>query len=296
VNHVEFGALVTCLREDLRWTQAELAGRAELELALVNEVEAGRRKGAMDGDTLLRLADGLLLTSMERREFMLAASGVTDREFLRPDIGSSERRFDIASFLKGLGESVAILRLPAFVTDAYCDILLANRAAIGFYNPPPSMMEEAGRMMGGFNQINYVFHRDSNFPNLVKEEELDRLALANIRHFRTRTLRFRHKSYCAALIKHFLNRRKYPYFERYWRMVAFEVEDDHSLRVGIPWAEDSNAFVETESLLALTPHGELYLHQLTPLNSASLKKMASLIKEFGAGYAEFARLPDPRKE
>jgi hypothetical protein len=78
--------------------------------------------------------------------------------------------------------------------------------------------------------------------------------------------------------------------------VAFEIDDDNYVQIGIPWAEKTRAFTETETLLAPTPYGELYLHQLSPLNQATLKEMASRAKALGAGYTEFARLPDRKKE
>jgi hypothetical protein len=44
MNRAEFGVLVTCLQGDLRWSQAELAERAEPGLPALNEIEsAGAR-------------------------------------------------------------------------------------------------------------------------------------------------------------------------------------------------------------------------------------------------------------
>ena len=296
MNHLEFGVLVASLREDMRWTQAELAERSELSLAIVNGIERGENRALLADDALLQLANGLQLTTLERREFMLAASDVTDKDLLRPDIGSPGRSFDIETFLLELGRDISVLRLPVFVTDAFCDILLANHCAVAFYDPPASLVGESSRMVGGFNQIQLVFHRDSNFRQLVGEDDWDRLALINIRHFRRRTMRFRHKSYYSALMKQFLNTRKYPYFERYWRKVAFEISDDFSVPIASANARNKHAFVETESLIALTPHGELYLHQLLPVNKATSRRVTGILNRVGSGFTQFAPLPDRRKQ
>lgn len=295
-NRTEFGVLVACLREDLRWSQAELAERAELGLAALNGIEAGRRADLADGDTLLRLANGLLLTSRERREFLLAASGVEQARMMRPDIGSQQRQFDIAAFLQQLGEHISRLQIPVYITDSYCDVLMVNRCALGFYAPPEGFAEEAARTVGGFNQMHYVFHHDSSFRGIIGEQEWNRLALLNVRHFRWRTLRYRHKSYCSALIKQFLSPRKYPYFERYWRKVAFEIEDDFAIPAAAEHPRRDRSYVETESLLALTPHGEIYQHQLLPANKATARTVQAILKEAGEGFVSFARLPDRRKE
>ena len=296
MNHREFGELVASLRDDLRWSQAELAERAEVGLAAIHEIESGRRKTLLGDDTLIRLANGLLLTSAERREFLLAASGVTELELMRPDIGSRDRRFDVGAFLQQVGEQIGTMRVPVYVTDSFCDVLLVNHLTMGFYDPPENMVFEAGKSAGGFNQIHYVFHRDSNFPAITGEEEWDRIAMINVRHFRKRTLRFRSKSYYSTLIKQFMNPRKYPYFERYWRKVAFEIHDEFAIPAASERPNKDHAYVETESLLALTPYGELYQHQLLPVNAATSKRINEILKQAGQGYLQFARLPDRRKE
>ncbi|MGE5252061.1 MAG: helix-turn-helix domain-containing protein [Bacteroidota bacterium] len=296
MNRSQFGALVSSLREDIRWTQAELAEKSEVPLGLIKEIEAGRVASLLADDTLIRLADGLRLTTLERREFLLAASGVTDLEIIRPEIDGRASSFDIRAFLQVMGEQIARVRLPVYVTDVFCDILLVNRCTLEFYQPPEGLLSQAAATIGGFNQIHYVFHRDSNFREMNADENWDRLAMLNVRHFRRRTLRFRSTSYYSALIRQFLNTRMYPYFERCWRRSAHEINDYYALDLGTVKPQNDNAYIETESVVAWTPYGELYLHQLLPLSEPTARRIQEIMANVGEGYQEFAQLPDPRKE
>jgi transcriptional regulator with XRE-family HTH domain len=295
MNHQEFGALVKSLRDDIRWSQAELAERCEVRQPLIDRIERGEYRSLLDDDVLVKLATGLQLTSLERREFLIAASGISEMEMMRPEIGGKSIQFDIKSYLSDVGSYISRITLPVFVTDSFCDILLANRCAVAFYEPPEALMAQAGKAVGSYNQVHYVFHRDSNFRELSGEWDWDRLAMVNVRHFRRRTLRFRSKSYYSALIKQLMNTRNYPYFERYWRKVVFEIQDDYSLPVVKPKDASETAFVETESLLALTPYGDLYMHQLLPLNKSTERRFRSLLQKVGSGYQAFAPMPDQRK-
>src|SRR5512143_2676195 len=159
MNRSEFGALVASLREDLRWTPAELAERSEVPLGMIKQIESRGGVSILGDDVLIRLANGLRLTTLERREFLIAASGVTDLEIVRPEIDGRPNPFDIKSFLRGLGAYIANVMLPVFVTDVFCDILIANECVIDFYRPPAALLASAAVTIGGFNQMHYVFHR-----------------------------------------------------------------------------------------------------------------------------------------
>jgi transcriptional regulator with XRE-family HTH domain len=295
MNHVEFGALVSSLREDIRWTQAELADRSGLGLALIHQVESGQRQGLLGDDLMVRLANALMLTTLERREFLIAASGLAELELLRPPIDGGPPRLDISAYLRELGGHISHMPLPVYVTDSFCDVVLANYCALEYFKPPAELLSDTARVVGGFNEIHYVFHRDSSFRQLIGEQDWDRQALLNVRHFRRRTLRFRSKSYFSALMKQFLDTHSYPYFERYWRKVAFEIHDEPSIPMVRTDPKWDRAFVQTESLLALTPYGELYLHQQLPHNQATAKSVEAMFEKAGEGYAQFAPLPDTRK-
>lgn len=224
-------------------------------------------------------------------EFIFAASGVTEVEKVRP-----KKEFHTKAFLKDAGYKIARITQPCFITDAFCDVILANRCVIDFYNIPSSLLENAQNTIGGFNEIRYVFHSNSNFPAIIGEDSLERLLLVNARYFRRRTLRVRCKPYFMQLKEEFSDPGKYPSFERCWSKILFEEFDDFSFPVELPPNEDyEHSFISTDSLFALTPYGELYIHQLIPLNQKTANRMNKISQKVGEGYEFFANFPDKKK-
>lgn len=292
----EFGALVASLREDMRWTQLELAERSGMDGSIISNIERGARKTLLKDNILVKLADGLHLTSMERQEFLFAASGVTETDAVRKESGHEKGNFTPKAFLKEMGEHIACITLPVLITDAFCDIVLVNNCLIEFYGAPVNLLQNANEIIGGFNTMRYIFDPLSNFPEIIGDDSWERLALVNARYFRRRTIRVRSKPYFSALLKEFLNNKKYPSFERCWRKILFENHDDFSMPIQRSNPNDTHSFVSVESLLALTPYGELYLHQILPLNRKTAKRIDKILDKVGEGYHQFAPFPDKRKQ
>lgn len=296
MNRFEFGALVASLREDMRWTQMELAEKSGVDVSAISNIERGERRTLLKDNMLVKLADGFQLTSMERQEFLFAASGVTELEAVRKENILAKKQFDPQSFLREMGEHIACITLPVLVTDAFCDILLVNNCLIEFYGAPSALLQNANEIVGGYNIMRYIFDPLSNFSELIGDDSWERLALINVRYFRRRTLRVRSKPYFSSLMKELLNNKKYPSFERYWRKMLFESYDDFSLPIQRSDPNDAHSFVSVESLLALTPYGELYLHQTLPLNKKTAKRIEKITNQAGEGYMQFALFPDKRKQ
>jgi len=295
MNRFEFGALVASLRDDVRWTQLELAEKSGVDVSAISNIERGERKTLLKDNMLVKLADGLQLTSMERQEFLFAASGVTELEAVRKENILVKKQFNPQAFLKEMGEHIACITLPVIVTDAFCDILLVNNCSIEFYGASAALLQNANETVGGYNIMRYIFDPLSNFPSLIGDDGWERLALINVRYFRRRTLRVRSKPYYSSLIKELLNNKKYPSFERYWRKMLFESYDDFSLPIQRSNLNDAHSFVSVESLLALTPYGELYLHQTLPLNKKTARRIEKIYDKVGEGYRQFAHFPDKQK-
>jgi transcriptional regulator with XRE-family HTH domain len=296
MNRFEFGTLVASLREDMRWTQVELAERSGVDISAISNIERGERKTLLKDNILVKLADGFQLTSMERQEFLLAASGVTELETVRKEHNREKKQFDPKNFLKETGERIACITLPVFVTDSFCDIILANKCLMDFYNAPAELLESAASIIGGYNTMRYIFDPLSNFPETIGNASLERHALINARYFRRRTLRVRSKPYFTKLLNELLDNKKYPSFERCWRKILFEDYDDFVLPIHQPDPNDAHSFVSVESLLALTPFGELYMHQVLPLNRKTAKRIEKVSLAAGEGYELFAPFPDKRKQ
>jgi len=296
MNRCEFGALVASLREDMRWTQLELAERSGMDVSIISNIERGARKTLLKDNILVKLADGLQLTSLERREFLFAASGATETDAVRKENSREVEKFDPKAFLKKMGEHIACITLPILITDAFCDIVLVNNCLIEFYGAPVNLLQNANEIISGFNTMRYIFDPLSNFPEIIGDDSWERLALVNARYFRRRTLRVRSKPYFSALLTELLNIKKYPSFERCWRKILFENHDDFSMPIHRSDPDYAHSFIAVESLLALTPYGELYMHQILPLNRKTAKRIDKILDKVGQGYHQFAPFPDKRKQ
>lgn len=295
MDRFEFGALVASLREDMRWTQSELAERSGVDVAAISNIERGARRNLLKDNVLVKLADALRLTTFERQEFLFSASGVGYADMLRNGLGTAKLEFDPGSFIESMGEAIGRITLPVLVTDAFCDMLLVNRSLFEFYHAPQALLETARGGVSGFNQMRYVFHKDSNFRDLIGHERWDHFALLNARYFRRRTLRVRSHPYFAALLNELLDEKTYPSFQACWRRMVFESRDEYHVTLGTREGEGDRDFVALESLLALTPYGDLYLQQLLPLNKSSAENMHAIAEKAGEGYIALAPFPDKRK-
>lgn len=296
MDRFEFGVLVASLREDMRWTQVELAEKSGVDPAAISNIERGARRDLLKDNLIIKLADAFRLTTLERQEFLFAASGVGHDAVLRREKDHAKLSFDPVAFITEIGEHIGRLTLPALVTDSFCDILLVNRCLLEYYDAPPSLLQTAGDSLEGFNQMRYVFHADSNFRSLVGDAEWEKFTLINARYFRRRTLRVRSKPYFASLLNEFLDNKRYPSFEPCWRKMVYEDKDDYYIPFEKDVKEDSiHSLVAVESLLALTPYGDLYLQQLLPLTRMTAKRIDAILDKVGQGYLKLAPFPDMRK-
>jgi transcriptional regulator with XRE-family HTH domain len=151
MNRKEFGQLLATLRQDLDWTQFELAEYAEVDEAVVSQIERGVKKH-FEPNLLFCLANALQLTTLERREFLLAASGLDQKQIVRqPSAAMSTDVFNVRRALEKMIELTGMVRLPAFMADVYGDVVAANNIILSFFKVPPEYIEVAGQIPGGYN-------------------------------------------------------------------------------------------------------------------------------------------------
>src|SRR5688572_12924053 len=113
----QFGELVAALRQDLGWTQFQLAEYAELDDAVVSQIERGVKKH-FEPHLLFQLANAFQFTTLERREFLIAASGLDQKEIVRqPSAAVVTDVFDVRKTLDKMIELTGQVRLPAFLWD-----------------------------------------------------------------------------------------------------------------------------------------------------------------------------------
>ena len=293
MNRKDFGELISALRQDLGWTQFQLAEYSGVDIAVVSQIERGVKK-FFEPELLFSLANAFQLTTLERREFILAASGLDERQTVRqPSVGMTTDVFNAGKILERMIRLTSEMRLPAFLTDVYNDVLAANHMMLAFYNVPASMMANAAAIPGGYNTTRLNFGRESLARTLVTDN-WENYALKSMRSFRENSLQYRAKPYFKYLMKAFRNPIEYPYFDRYWKLVS-STEQDKEVNIDQFAYEhpDYGMLNYTASTtIAVTSFGNLFLIQNMPLDQHTEYVFNQLKSQAGLGIMRFAPWPN----
>jgi transcriptional regulator with XRE-family HTH domain len=289
MNRSEFGRLVSALRkehidEEMNfWTQKKLGEETGLGELIIGKIERGQRAN-LDGDTLLRLANALRLTSGERREFFLAASGISEEKIPR-------QHSDPRSTLDELIQMMRQIQSPAFIMDVYCDMLAVNTAIWRLFNPN---LTNSGGMVAqptGFNIMRDVFSLERELRSKVMGQHWDSIARRNLMHFRESTLQYRSTPYFRYLLGDLLS---LPQFRRYWNEVQF-TKDDHFLSGDWIWFESPEwgalKYLVT-TVVALTTYGKLELCVYVPASPNTATATNRIIKPPGLTVHRLAPWPE----
>ncbi len=125
-----FGQLVRELRKTTsdpqgnRWTRETLSKHIHLSVDQLGRLERGDRK-YYDSQTLELLAEAFKLIPIERKEFFITAAGITDQDYcshLTPEDQLGE-----------LLEITGNVLTPAFLLDAYQDIVAINKSCLDLF-------------------------------------------------------------------------------------------------------------------------------------------------------------------
>jgi len=288
----DFGELVAALRQDLGWTQSHLAENAELDDAVVSQIERGVKK-YFDPQLLFQLANALQLTTLERREFFLAASGLAQKEMVRqPTAATLTDTFNVRKTLDKMIDVTGQIRLPAFLWDVYGDIIAANNIIVSLFRVPPEYFEKIDQIPGGYNVCRFSFGRDLVARNLILAN-WDQFALNSMRAFRENSLRYRAQPYFKYLMSIFRNQNEYPLFDRYWKLFS-SIEQDKDVNTdyyAYHHAEFGEIKYLSSSVVSITSFGELILVQYLPLDKNTSQLFEQLAQEAGQGATTFASWP-----
>jgi transcriptional regulator with XRE-family HTH domain len=296
MNRKEFGELVAALRQDLGWTQFQLAEYSNLDDAVISQIERGVKK-YFEPELLFQLANAFQLTTLERQEFVLAASGLDETEIVRqPAANVATDVFDAKKILERMITLTAEIRVPAFLSDVYSDVIAANNIMLAFYNVPPSMLENAPNIPGGYNSVRVNFGQDLVGRRQVTDN-WDQYALNSMRAFRENSLRFRAKPYFKYLMKTFRNPVEYPFFDRYWKLVS-STEQDKDVKIDHFAYRHSDfgplKYIASMSV-AITSFGNLFLVQNLALDEHTDDVFTQLKQKAGPGVVRFAPWPEKPK-
>ena len=293
MNRKEFGELVLALRQDLGWTQFQLAEYSEINIAVISQLERGVKK-YFEPELLFNLANALQLTTLERREFIFAANGLDEKQMVRqPSEAVSTDVFNARKILDRMVALTGEIRLPAFLTDVYSDVVAANYMMLAFYDIPASFIENAPNIPGGYNTTRINFGRESVSRTRVTDH-WDEYALNSMRSFRVNTLRYRAWPYVKYLIKTFRNPVEYPLFDRYWKLVS-SLEQDKEVNLDTFHYQHSKLGLLhyiAVTTPTITSFGNLFSVQNLPLDQHTEDVFNQLKQQAGLGVARFAPWPE----
>jgi transcriptional regulator with XRE-family HTH domain len=293
MDRKEFGSLVASLRQDMDWTQFQLAEYGGLNLAVISQIERGVKKH-LEPELLVRFANAFQLTTLERKEFLFAATGVDSPHMVRqPTAAIATDSQDAERSLETMMDLVGRLRVPAFLLDVYSDVLAANYIAFTFFQVPLEVVQNAALVAGGYNALRLVFGKD-----LVERTHFltnwDDYATNTMRFFREASLRYRARPYFRYPIEAFRNPIEYPLFDRYWKIVS-SVEKDRAANFDL-FVYDHDIFghleYATATTICMTAHGELLLNQYMPADDRTKEVFDQMIAQAGAGVIRYAPWPE----
>lgn len=293
MNRKDFGELIAALRQDLGWTQFELAEYSGQDVAVISQIERGVKK-FFESDLLFRLANAFQLTTLERREFILAASGLEEKQIVRqPSEGMATDVFDAKKILERMIKLTGEIRIPAFICDVFSDVVASNCMMIAFYDVPQEMMRSAVKIPGGFNTTRLNFGRDMLARTQVMDH-WDQYALNSMRTFRENSLRYRAHPYFKYLMKLFRDPAEFPFFDRYWKLVS-SMEQDRDVTIDhMQYRHNkfgSLSYIASTSAV-VTSFGNLFLIQNLPLDEYTEEMFTQLKLKAGLGVVRFASWPE----
>jgi transcriptional regulator with XRE-family HTH domain len=288
----EFGQLIASLRQDLGLTQAQLAELVDLENATLSNIERGAKRH-IEPDSLYRLANALHLTSLERREFFLAACGLEQEKVVRqPGPNSRTKVFDAKRVLADLFGLMRQVYLPMNLGDCYGDLIAVNRALLDVVQIDAGSLKAMSQVTGGFNNLHYVY--GTMLGQKTFGDDFSQSALVAIRSFREGSLRYRSKPRYRELMQEFRDPRRYPLFERYWRRVSSLDEDKET--AGDPIQSQHPKYgtlsLMISSQVTITPYGELFLSYFLPMDAHTAVSLVSLIAETGQDVIQLLDWPE----
>lgn len=292
MNRKDFGELVAALRQDLGWTQFQLAEYSELDSAVISQIERGVKR-YFEPELLFKLANTFQLTTLERREFLLASSGLSQKEIVRqPSAAMSTDVFNVRRALDKMIELTGLVRLPAFLGDVYGDVIAANSILLAFFKLPPHFVTQADRIPAGYSTVRFNFSKDLVARSHVVEN-WDSYALYSMQTFREHSLRYRAHPYFKYLMKLFRNQNEYPLFDRYWKMVSSMEQDKEANTDYFSYrhAEFGQIKYVSSSTISITSFGELFLIQYLPLDAPTSQVFEELAQEAGQSVTRFASWP-----
>lgn len=289
----DFGRIVAALRKEFRnefdqiMTQNDLADLARMPLITLQKIEQGRQTN-IKPEFALNLANAMNLASYCRQNFFLASLGLEDKDIINGKIPLNE-------ILEELKSLLVQLQTPAFITNSFGDIMVANPLFFHILDIQPQSLN-TGHMLCKLNINRIYYSPEFEVLHSMMGETYSAFARRRVFLFKALSLKYRNHWYFQKLLPE-LNR--FPKFRQYWQSSTFHNEDIYIL---------SNKFTLTHPRLgpmnfvslpiqALSEETDLFLYSYQPLDNFTAKVCIQLSNELGTQPIKLARwimppLPD----
>lgn len=290
MTRVEFGKLVAALRQErvdrrnIPWSRQKFAEESKVDREILINIEIGR-KAFLYPDILVKMANTLKLTSGERREFFLAASGV----------GEEHTCHKSETPKKALEDMLAImdtLRQPALLVDQYFDIAAINFMAMEAYSINPGCFVRSNTSsIIQCNLIRFLFSPEFDAQKAMFDVFKDRLDANVVTLFRAASLRYRATEYFEKIIPYLYEFNEFKvHFQRQRKLQEERYTDNVSINLG---NQKPNALRATSSsITATSTAGELRLFMFKPLNEETSRMFSNLTKQENYVFQSLPKWPN----
>ncbi len=308
MNWREFGKLIRELRRALATRLGRSVTQADLEQmcgfdgerrGIIGRLERGELR-CMNEQVLVTLANTFHLTRLERREFFLAANGVSiDHIYHYPGAPTPEHE------LERVLRSVRRVPLPVMITDVFTDVVAANRALMNLYGDEhiiQAIREGQNGMLA--NVLYFLFHPRFRFRQMFRrEEDWRNLLVADVQFFRRSSLQYRSRPYWQYLMYRFMESphedpEMQRLFTQFWALAEVEQVRDgnttrfYDLRHPRLGALRYVALVSEE----VTSRGPLYVITHIPVDDSTRRAFEGLMRrQGGSEWVTLAPWPVERK-
>lgn len=278
MNRSDFGQLVAALRkenidllEGKVWTQKRLAARANLPERAIAQVEQGTKMN-LDGQFVVQLAEALGLTTMERLAFLSAAAAIDVDPY-----GMNAKTPE--NVLDELLAETRDIRLPAYIYDAYGNLVAINSTMRALALMPETLWETGHQSPAGFNVLRYYFAPESPIRTFLGIN-WTQFAVRLMQHFRVTTLKYRHTERFRSIFRDLY---QYPLFQDYWARTKYAEEDLYHRWDGIVYHHPELGplnYIATE-VPTLTGCEELFLVTYIPRDRQTTETLEALAERVG---------------
>lgn len=284
-----FGMLVATLRKEIRnefdetLTQYDLAELARIPLISLQKIEQGRGVN-LSPETILSLAKALKLPTRARQVFFLASLGLPDKVFMKQPLAAQ-------ALLDELVQILSQMQTPAFIADAFGDVIVSTPALLEVYD---LKLDEIGGadLISQFNLYRFLFAPDFAKQRAMLGESLNDFSHRMILIFKMVSLKHRNH-WCFVRLLPELNR--FPLFREHWQSPFYH--DDDILNTLIPLSLNHPRFGKLNFLsspqVTVSGYGDLYLYNYLPMDAHTAEACVQIMKLHNATPFQNSAWPKP---